>query len=280
MVPGVPDQPWQPSADPDGRTLPVADRLALVAAGGDVFVGHNVGGARHVFGGLLVAHALRAAHLTVTAAHRPVSLHASFVLAGKGDEPLRYEVERTRNGMSFSTRRVVCRQSRGVVLVAQADFHAEEAGEEYDLAPAPGVPGPEGLPPGRYASPWFESRDVAVGAPAAPPHCRRAWFRPWLPVPDDPDLHLHALAYLSDHGPTRAVRQPHADHPGVANRMSVSLDHAVWFHRPVDVNQWLLYELWPAATAGGRGLAIGTVRTAAGAVVATVAQEALLRLPG
>ena len=109
------------------------------------------------------------------------------------------------------------------------------------------------------------------------PHTRRAWFRPTAPVPDDPLLHLQALAYLSDHGPTRAAREPHAGLADDARRMSVSLDHSVWFHRPVDVNQWLLSELLPVATGRGRGLSLGTIRTADGTLLATVAQEVLLR---
>jgi hypothetical protein len=109
------------------------------------------------------------------------------------------------------------------------------------------------------------------------PFARRAWFRPTAPVPDDPLLHLQALAYLSDHGPTRAAREPHAHLADDARRMSVSLDHSVWFHRPIDVNQWLLSELVPVATGRGRGLSIGTLRTVDGTLVATVAQEVLLR---
>ena len=88
---------------------------------------------------------------------------------------------------------------------------------------------------------------------------------------------LQTLAYLSDHGPTRAARQPHASLDADANRMSVSLDHSVWFHRTVDMNQWLLSELIPVATGRGRGLSIGTFRTSDGTLVATIAQEVLLR---
>jgi acyl-CoA thioesterase-2 len=98
-----------------------------------------------------------------------------------------------------------------------------------------------------------------------------------VPVPPDPLLHLQTLAYLSDHGPTRAAREPHSHLADDARRMSVSLDHSVWFHRPVDVNQWLLSELVPVATGRGRGLSLGTLRTVDGTLVATVAQEVLLR---
>jgi acyl-CoA thioesterase-2 len=264
----------------DDRDL--AARLTLHAEdGADRFVGYNEPPNPHLFGGLLVGQALGAAQATVKGTRPPHSLHASFVLAGKGQEPIHYEVERTRDGRSFATRRVVARQSRGIVLVLTADFHDDETGPEFQVAPAPDVPGPEGLPVGRYDSIWFESRDVPPDpGPPTPPHVRRGWFRPRRRLPDDPALHLRALAYLSDHGPTRAVREPHSDHEGVERRMSVSLDHAVWFHRQPVVDGWLLSELTPMATAGGRGLAIGTIRAPDGTLLATVAQEALLRLPG
>jgi acyl-CoA thioesterase-2 len=228
---------------------------------------------------MLVAHALGAALATVGDERRPHSLHASFLGAADGRLPIRYEVERTRDGGSFSARRVVARQGEGPpVFALTASFHDLEAGPDYEPAPPVGVPGPEGCEVGRYAGPWFDSRDVPVDD-AFGPHARLAWFRSREALPDDPTLHLLALAYLSDHGPTRAVRQPHADHPGVEQRMSVSLDHSVWFHQPARVDGWLLSELRPLATGGGRGLALGTLRTASGSLVATVTQEALLRLP-
>ena len=259
-------------------TATMADRLALDAASGDAFVSRQPTEANHVFGGLLIAQAARAAQLTV-AGDRPLhALHASFVVAGRGGERVRYEVERTRDGGSFSTRRVVARQERGIVLVLTADFHDEEAGLEYETPATPGVPGPDGLGPGRYDSPWFESRDVPVHDEGGGlSHARRAWYRPTAPVPDDPLLHLQCVAYLSDHGPTRAARQPHAALDDDAQRMSVSLDHSVWLHRPADVNQWLRSELVPVATGRGRGLSIGTIRTVDGTLLATIAQEVLLR---
>jgi acyl-CoA thioesterase-2 len=253
-------------------------RLALDVVDEGTFVSHDPPDRRHVFGGLLVGQALRAAALTVERGRAAHALHASFVAAGTGGEPLRYDVERTRDGGSFATRRVVARQDQGVVLLLTADFHDDEPGVDYAVPPAGDVPGPDGLPPGRYASPWFDSRDVpAAEGDSRLPHARRSWFRPTSPVPADPDLHLQVLAYMSDHGPTRAAREPHAGLADDANRMSVSLDHSVWFHRPVDVNGWLLVELVPVATGRGRGLSLGTVREADGTLVATVAQEVLLR---
>ena len=255
----------------------MVERLALdEEAPGDAFVSRSVADERHVFGGLLIGQALRAATLTVAGDRVASSLHASFVAAGIGGEALRYEVERTRDGGSFATRRVIASQSRGVVLVLTASFHREEDGPVFELPATPDVPGPDGLAVGRYDSPLFESRDVPVGA-GSDDTARRAWFRPRSTLPADPALHAQALAYLSDHGPTRAAREPHAHLADDASRMSVSLDHSVWFHRPADVNGWLLSELVPVATGRGRGLALGTIRAAGGTLLATVAQEVLLR---
>jgi acyl-CoA thioesterase II len=253
------------------------ERLALDEVAPDTFQTRDTPAPGHVFGGLLIGQALRAAQLSVGDDKPAHSLHLSFALAGKGGEPIRYEVERTRDGASFATRRVVARQSRGIVIVLTADFHGDEPGAEYQTPATPGVPGPDGLPRGRYDNPYIESRDVPVVPDDPVAHARRAWFHPTAPVPPDPLLHLQTLAYLSDHGPTRAARQPHGHLSDDARRMSVSLDHSVWFHRPVDVNQWLLSELVPVATGRGRGLSLGTLRTVDGTLVATVAQEVLLR---
>ena len=258
----------------------VAEALALDPVEGsvDVFVNRQPTNAVHVFGGLLIGQALRAATLTVdgAGARLPCSCHASFVVAGTGGEPIRYEVERTRDGASFSTRRVIARQAKGVVLALTADFHEDEEGLEYS-ADLGDVGSPDGLEAGRYSNDMFESRDVPPTG--APPHARRAWFRAVDPVDAvDDALHLQALAMLTDFGPTRAAREPHARLADESSRQSVSLDHSVWFHRPARVTDWLLSELVPVSTGRGRGLAMGTVRAADGVLVASFAQEVLLRV--
>jgi acyl-CoA thioesterase-2 len=260
--------------------MSIAEHLTLERVGPDGFVAHT-GGEGRVFGGLLVAQSLRAAHFTLDEDEdRPAhSLHGTFVRAGRNGQPLRYDVERIHDGGSFTTRRIVVSQADDVVFLATARFHADEPGPEYEPPPEPMGAPPEELPVGRYDSPWFESRDCPPDEPGHAAHARSAWFRARRPLPDDPVLHQHALAFVTDHGATRAVREPHLDHPGVERRMSVSLDHAIWFHRPARVDQWLRFQLVPLATVGGRGLAVGTVRTMAGQLVASVAQEAMLRLP-
>jgi acyl-CoA thioesterase-2 len=293
----------------DAERSELERQLALEPRGDGLHRGGTHPRGRHVFGGLIVAQALKAAHLSV-AELWPHSVHASFLQAPDADGALDHAVERTRDGASFATRRVVVTQGGGApVLVLTASFQAAEEGPEYQAPMAPGpLVAPEELPPGRYDGPAFDCRDLPVGEPgedgarpggaiggaiagrtgsgiggaiggAGPRHARRMWFRARGELPDDPALHLWGLAFASDHGPTRAVRQPHADHPGVEGRMSVSLDHSVWFHRPASLGDWLLSELVPVSTGAARGLAVGTIHTAGGVLVATVAQEALLRLP-
>jgi acyl-CoA thioesterase-2 len=259
----------------------LVDRLTIDRddASPDVFVSRDPADEQHVFGGLLVGQALRAAQLTAASHHAAHSVHASFVEAGIGGTHIRYEVERTRDGSSFSTRRVVARQERGVVMVMTAAFHHDEPGLDYEVPATPDVPGPDSLTPGRMQSRVFESRDVPVVA-GGPAHARRSWYRARSPLPEDPHLHLQALAYLSDHGPSRAAREPHRGLPRDAIERTLSLDHSLWFHRPVDVNQWLLVELLPVATGRGRGLSVGTIRSVDGTLVASLAQEILLRPTG
>jgi acyl-CoA thioesterase-2 len=240
-----------------------------------------------LFGGKLVAQTLGAAARTITP-DRPVhSLHGSFLVAGDGRQPITYEVERTRDGASFSLRRIVAHQDDRILFVATASFHVPERGVDYEMPGPANVPGPEGLPLGRYDSPYFESRDVPEewsyptgethGLTA--PHARLAWFRSRLPIPDDEGLHAQAIAYLSDFGATRGVRQPHAAHPRVEDRMSVSLSHSLWIGAAARADGWLLSEFHPVATGAGRGLTMGTLRSRDGRIVASMAQEALLRLP-
>jgi acyl-CoA thioesterase-2 len=237
---------------------------------------------RHIFGGLLMSQALRAASFTVPDDRGPHSVHGNFLQGGDGRVGLRFDVETTRDGAAFSSRRVVVTQDGSPLFIATVSFHIPEPGLDYEIPAVGPIPAPESLPVGRYDGRWFESRDVPVDAvPAARPgiHVRRAWFRARRPVPDDPGLHAQGLVYLTDHGATRAVRQPHADHPRVEQRMSVSLDHTVWIHGPARVDEWLLTEFGAVATGAGRGLTFGSVRTADGHLVASIAQEALFSLP-
>ncbi len=245
---------------------------------------------RRLFGGKLVAQTLGAAAMTIPPDRPAHSLHGSFLVAGDGREPIIYEVERTRDGASFSLRRVVARQDDRLLFVATASFHVAETGVDYEMPGPAKVPGPEGLPPGRYDSRYFDSRDVpeewsyGTDGPdgdrgSVAPHARLAWFRSRHPIPDDARLHAQAIAYLSDYGATRGVRQPHAAHPRLEDRMSVSLSHSLWIGAAARADGWLLSEFHPVATGTGRGLTMGTLRSRDGRILASMAQEALLRLP-
>jgi acyl-CoA thioesterase-2 len=209
------------------------------------------------------------------------SLHAYFIRRGDQDEPIRFEVERLRNGRSFVTRQVVARQSVGAILTMSMSFQVAEAGHDVQIATLPDVPDPDELPPDSW-SPMFERRFT---------HRRgeqdgrgTAWLKLLEPIGDDPVLQACALAYLSDDLPTDAEEALHPERPGPESGdafehgfMSASLDHAIWFHRPPVADEWHLHDFSGEGYLSSRGLAIGHVLTGQGAHVATIAQEVLLR---
>jgi acyl-CoA thioesterase-2 len=229
-----------------------------------------------IYGGLVIAQALWAATRTVRPEHAVHSLHAYFILGGDPGEPVRYEVDRVRNGRSFSTRRVVARQSAGAILTLGCSFQAFEDGPETQSAGFPeGVPSPETL-----ASEWdagIDRRDVKL--PKSPP---RSWTWARFPAPlgEDPRLQACALAYHSDLNPMSAVGACHPDELSETDwqsLMGVSLDHAMWFHRPVRSDDWVLIDLVGHGLVRTRGLATGPAFMPDGTHVATIAQECLLR---
>ena len=254
--------------------------LRLEEHGPDVYVGvgpdYPWGG---LYGGQIVAQALRAGAATVDDSFRVHSLHAYFVRRGDSREPIRYEVDRLRNGRSFVTRRVVARQAVGAILTMEASFQIAEAGHDVQIAGLPDVPPPDDLVDTSW-SPLFERRF------AVPRNERQgqgiAWLRMREAVGDDPILQACALAYLSDDIPTDAVVALHPERPAPEDAedgqfWSASLDHAIWFHRPHDAEAWHVHDFASHAYLTSRGLAIGHVLTEAGVHVATIAQEVLLR---
>ena len=259
------------------------EMMALEQHGPDTYVGV---GPRYPWGGLyggqIVAQSLRAAGLTVEPQFLPHSLHAYFIRPGDASEPIRFEVDRIRNGRSFTTRRVVARQSIGAIFNLAASFHVleDEADvQAFALDPA------AGRPDDHASETWshvFDRRPVG--------DMRRndegrslAWMRMIEPVPDDPVLRACAVAYLSDDLPTDGAIALHPDRyllePDAEERtfMNASLDHALWFHRPIDPSEWHLHLSRGHNLIGARGLGIGEIHTADGVHAATVAQEVLLR---
>jgi len=251
--------------------------MALEAHGPDTFVGV---GPRYPWGGLyggqIVAQALRAAASTVGPDYRVHSVHAYFIRRGDHDESIRFEVERLRNGRSFVTRAVVARQSSGAILNMSASFQTDEQSTDVQAAVRPVVPGPHGVAPSSWSE-MFDRRTVKLAGEGR----ASAWLRLQEPIADDPVLHACALAYLSDDLPTDAVVALHPSRgAGIPEEdwMSASLDHAIWFHRPVSADQWMLQDFHCLGLLSSRGLSVGQVFTDEGTHVATVAQEVLLRL--
>jgi|CXWL01.1.fsa_nt_gi acyl-CoA thioesterase-2 len=260
--------------------------------GADTFVGS---GPRYPWGGLyggqIVAQALRAASATVESDLSVHSLRAYFIRRGDNTEPVRYEVDRIRNGTSFCTRRVVARQAIGAILNLEASFQRPEDAIDLQAVSMPdGLPGPEGLEPSSWTT-SFERRwvpEALLPAPSVGAGRVAAWMKITDAVGDDELLHRCWLAYLSDDLPTDAVRKALDTHRRVAGEtgapddqwegvFAASLDHTVWFHRPMRIDEWHLHDMVCLGYVGGRGLATGHVFRADGVHVATVSQEVLLR---
>lgn len=258
----------------------VARLFDLSALGEDSFLSaaRSVGRPR-LFGGQVAAQSLRAASLTA-AGRPPHSLHAYFIRPGAPDEPLTFDVARTRDGRSFSTRHVTASQGGKPILELIASFHDPEDGFDWQAGPPPsGAAGPDAshepvLPPFFGHPSGFDVRVVDPPGEGEFPLRHPFWIRAAGPVGDDPALHACLLAYLSDMAVVTAARAPGSPRELAT---AVSLDHAMWFHRPPRADRWLLYSVDPVTNHGARGLARGTLHTLDGTLMASVAQEALLR---
>jgi len=254
----------------------LASLLSLEQVKPDAYLGAGpVLGWGRIYGGQVVAQALRAAGLTVDGPLRPQSLHAYFVQAGDERLPVLYEVERVRDSSSFATRQVVAYQARGAVLNLIASFHRREPSIDIAAVVAPhDVTEPDTLP----AEPTdlhFERRSVLRRVDPEP--YELGWMRVPETLGDDPMLHACAFAYCSDEFPLGTALCAHPAVPDWGRVFTASLDHAVWFHRPLRADSWLLYELRGGGVADGRGLAFARVFDRSGTHVASVAQEALAR---
>ena len=255
-------------------------------------------GWQRVFGGQVIGQALIAAYRTVEerVAH---SLHAYFLRPGDPKLPILYEVERVRDGKSFTTRRVVAIQHGEVIFIMSVSFQIEEQGFEHQIT-MPDVPGPEDLPserdlrlqhidriPKAFQAHFLRERPIEVrpvngvesftkARPREP--VNRVWFRAGDTLPDDFTLHQVALAYASDLTLLDTSSFPHGVFLWSEKLQSASLDHAMWFHRRFRMDEWLLYDQDSPCAAGARGFNRGSVYTRDGVLVASVAQEGLIRL--
>lgn len=268
---------------------PIVDVLDIQSVGDDQFLGAAVpSNITRTFGGQVASQALRAAQATVEGklVH---SLHSYFLAPSDSTVPLSLRVERLRDGRSFTQREVRAYQGEVLKFVMVASFHgAGDRGPEHQVA-MPDVPAASELVPGRtqpgtgrvLLGDWDEwdirmvpedGRDFAQPAPTGPGF-RNIWFRNTVPLPDDAALHQAALTYMSD---MTLLRSAIIEHPDMQVQMA-SLDHALWFSRPVNVNQWMLYSQDSPSAQDGRGLTRGFIFSAAGDLLVEVAQEGLLR---
>lgn len=257
-------------------------------------------GGRSVFGGQVIGQAIVAATRTIEG-RMPHSLHAYFLLPGDMNAPIVYEVDRIRDGGSFSARRVQAIQHGRPILSMIASFQVPEEGLEHQVA-MPDVPTPESLKSTAELIPqWIaeagevhprilaslkraevlEFRPVYPWSPLKPniTEPRQAiWFRIGQNLPDDPILHRCLLAYASDFNLIGTALRPHGKSWYSPDMVVASLDHALWFHRDLRVDDWLLYSMDSPTSQGARGMTRGQVFDRQGRLVASVAQEGLLRL--
>ena len=252
---------------------------------------------QRVFGGQVIAQALIAANRTVEERYCH-SLHAYFLRPGDPKVPILYEVDRARDGRSFTSRRVIAIQHGKQIFNLAASFQIDEGGLDHqDEMPA--VPDPEGLPseaqlaariadsvPQKFkpyfTKPWpMEVRPVDpvdVLNPDKRSPSQAVWFRARNPLPDEVAVHQSVLAYMSDLSLLDTSTRPHAV-SFLSHRMHMaSLDHAMWFHRSFQADEWLLYAQDSPSASGARGFSRGKVFDRQGALVASVAQEGLIRL--
>lgn len=221
-----------------------------------------------LYGGQVAAQALYAAGRTVPDGRLPHSLHGYFLRQGSTLRPTIFEVERDRDGQSFSARRVVAIQDGEVIFNLAASFATPRPGADLDAEPVPEIPAPDLLPP--WTHPYhqsFEFRTAKEGYRMP----SRFWMRCTAGLLDDPLLHAAVLTYTSD------ISSGLVSLEGEGAQAGPSLDHAVWFHRPARMDEWTWQDLLPHTAAGGRGLYTGAVYSSAGSRIATVAQEALFR---
>jgi len=287
------------TTEPD-LTAPVLDILRLEndPVTPDVFTGRSLPQpSGRVFGGQVLAQALLAAGRTVPEGRLPHSLHGYFLRAGDVREPITFAVERLRDGRSFTARRTHALQGGEAILSMITSFQEQQPGLDYADPMPEGIPAPEDVPSALemlggidhpVAKFWtqeaaFDVRHVGgaiyLGPPAEPSGQQCVWFRSRGPLPDDQLLHRALLAYACDQVMLEPILR-RAGKSWMTRGLSIaSLDHAMWWHRDVRVDDWLVYVQSTPSAQGGRGLGAARVFTRDGVLVASVAQEGMVRFP-
>lgn len=265
----------------------------------NIFRGNSVDiGSGRVFGGQVLAQGLVAARRTVKEGREAHSLHGYFILPGDIHRPIVYFVDPLRDGRSFSTRRVTAIQNGRAIFNMSISFHVMEDGLEHQVE-MPEVAAPESLPrevdlireiadrlPEALREIYTRDRPVECRPvepvdffrPEARPPVRHAWIRATSPLADEPLQHQSVLAFASDYSLLGTALLPHAITLQNPRLQAATLDHSIWFHRPFRMDEWLLYTTDSPGAAGARGFTRGALFTRDGTLVASVAQEGLLRL--
>lgn len=288
-------------SQPSGQTKPMQDlieRLDLEKLEENLFRGSSPqNGWQRVFGGLVIAQALMAAQRCVDPDRLVHSLHAYFMRPGDPSIPIVYQVERIRDGSSFTTRRVVAIQHGKAIFSMSASFQVEEPGFDHQIQ-MPDVPAPETLmgeaefraaflaqAPDTVKKYWGRERPIEIRPTSLTHYLSREkldpeahiWVRASGVVPDDRHYQAAILAYLSDMTLLDTSLYAHGTSIFDPELQVASLDHAMWFHRPCRLDDWLLYTQDSPSAAGARGMTRGSIFTRDGRLVASVAQEGLIR---
>jgi acyl-CoA thioesterase-2 len=251
----------------------------------------------NVFGGQVVGQALSAASRTVNLDFQAHSFHGYFMRAGDAAKPIVYTVDRIREGKSFITRRVVAVQNGLAIFSGAFSFHKNEQGYEHQDA-MPDIKGPDGIEnevdmitrfsdkiPPKILGKLLCKKPIEVRvvnpinpfSPKSMPPEKYVWFRAIDKIPDDSSIHRYMLAYASDFHLVGTALYPHKKTFWSPDMQVASLDHSIWFHREFRMDDWLLYAMKSPNASRGRGLSIGSIYTRKGVLVASVAQEGLLR---
>ncbi len=251
----------------------------------------------NVFGGQVVGQALSAASRTVASEFVAHSLHGYFMRAGDVRKPIVYTVDCIRDGRSFVTRRVVAIQKGHAIFSMSASFHANEQGYDHQDT-MPDIKGPEGIEPevemarrlsdqipGKILEKLLCKKPIEIRVvnpvnpfdPTSMPPEKYVWFKAIEKIPDDTATHRYMLAYASDFHLVSTALYPHGKTFWSPDMQVASLDHSIWFHREFRVDDWLLYVTRSPSADKGRGLNFGSIFTRDGVLVASVAQEGLLR---